>query len=102
MVKQEFRRNVENFLVKEYGANVDLFGKLQSVMWLFRSSTNKKSPLYAYVDKSAEDREKLTPLWNIVKSDFDGYALGLIRKKFSYFSVFFSSHIFLRNRNFCK
>ncbi len=83
MVKTEFRRIVENFLHREFGSNVNVFDKLQSIMWKFRSSTNRKTPIVNLVERDAQEREKLLPLFNIVKCDFDAFALSLIRKKFA-------------------
>lgn len=74
---------MELSLQEIYGSSVNVFDKLKSAMWKFRSSTNHKKFIFPVDDFKDPEKEKLYPIWVQVESLFEEYSLNLIQKKYS-------------------
>lgn len=68
-----------------YTLQVDITAKIRSAMWLFRSSTNVKQPVFPDMvtesDEDQEEKRKLEPIWKIFADDIDNSAFELVFKK---------------------
>lgn len=80
LLKPEVKCLTEDYLKTTYGSNVDVPDKLRSMVWIFRSSLNKKTPLFEE-ESNAEEKEKLAGLWQQMKDFCDEYSQNYIRKR---------------------
>ena len=71
---------VESYMNVEFGPKVMIATKLQSMVWIFRSSLNKKNPLFG-PEKESEDKPKLAGLWRQMKDELDDFSLKFIQKR---------------------
>jgi len=79
------KSQIQNYVTSKYGPQEDVFAKVKSLIWLFRSSVNLKNGVFPGLQLESEqdikEKEILNDLWQEIRDYIDTVAFHFMNKK---------------------